>query len=299
MKRYFHSVFFALFCLCTASNAFAYDGVVDQCTWCTTDAIFRQTAKQYYDLGGVTLYNLKTGTIHSYVFGLKRGYTDQVEPPPEAIEVSEIPTDPSIYNAFVNVSSFYQFAGYKLQAAITVPYTDLGSNIPGLNQGTSAYNVTEDANLRNRIGIEIVNSKDRWNQVRSFYNTINEAGLVYFGLKSEIVLEVRIVFADGSSALYRMTANSPNSTKLEFVPGSATTPRNQLIPDSNQPQNQGTWYGPSAGGDDLNRFGQHMNTIGAPTNWSSSGGSPSPKEVRCTWKAGQTGNTLVCAATAY
>lgn len=282
----------------TTGIAQAYDGVVDQCASCTTDAAFRQTAKYYYDMGGVTLYNLRTGVIHSYVFSLKRGYADEFDPPLEAIEVKEIATNPSVHNAFTNVSGFYQFAGFKLQAAISIPYTDLGPNIPGLNQGTSAYDVTEDYNLRNRIGIEIVNNKDKWNQVQAFINKVDQVMLMMLGLKDEGILEVRVTFADGSSALYRVSTKSQNSAKLEYVPGSATTPKNQGIPDANQPQYQGKWYGPAAGGDDMGRFGRHMNAIGASTDWNYSSGS-SPREVQCTWKAGQSGNTLICAASAY
>lgn len=278
---------------CATNVARAYDGVVDQCASCATDAAFRQTAKQYYGIGSVTLYNLKMGAIHSYVFGLKRGYADQVEPPPEAIEVMEAATDPIIYSAFANVSGFYQAAGYRLQAAISIPYTDLGPNVPGLNQGTSAYDVTEDYNLRNRIGIEIVNNKDKWNQVRAFVNKVDQMMLMLLGLKDEGVLEVRVIFSDGSTVLYRLSTKSMNSTKLEYVPGSATTPRNQGIPDSNQPQYQGRWYGPQAGGDDMGRFGKHMNSIGVPTNWNYNGGS-NPREVQCTWKTAQSGNTLIC-----
>ncbi|WP_109125533.1 hypothetical protein [Dyella sp. C11] len=295
----FHAIpgiFIGVFGITATANAF--DGILDQCQTCTTDAYFRQTAKSYYDLGNPTLYNLKTGAIHSYRLSLKRGYSQEFDPPPDAIEVTEVSVDSAIYSAFVNLSGFYQIAGFKLQGAINIPYTDLGSNIPGLNQGTTAYDVTEDANLRNRIGFEIVNNRDRWNQVRSFYNTVNEAGLVFFGLKSEISLEVRITFADGSYVIYRKTANDANQTQLQFVPGSARTPKTQLIPDSIQPQNQGKWYGPGAGGDDMGRFGKHMNSIGAPTDWNYNGGS-SPREVVCTWKVGQGGNTLICAAAAY
>lgn len=291
-------LFFAIGISATPT-ANAYDGIVTECTACNSDAIFRQNAKYYYDMGNVTLYNLRTGTIHAYQFSLKRGYQNQVDPPLEAIEVNEVAVNPSVYNAFANVSGFYQASGLKLQAAITIPYTDLGPNVPGLNQGTSAYDVTEDANLRNRIGIEIANNRDKWNQVRSFMNKVDQTMLMLLGLRDEAVLEVRVTFADGSSALYRISSRSTNSTKLEYVPGSATTPRSQLIPDTNQPQNQGTWVGPNRGGDDMGRFGQHMNAIGASTDWSYRGGDSNPQEVRCTWKASQSGNTLVCAASAY
>lgn len=289
-------LFISLFGIATTANAF--DGILNQCQSCTTDAYFRQTAKSYYDVGDPTLYNLKTGVIHSYRLSIKRGYPLEADPSPDAIEVTEVATDPAIYNAFVHLSGFYQAVGFKLQGKIAIPYTDLGPNIPGLDQRTSAYDVTEDYNLRNRLGIEIVNNRDRWNQVRSFLNTVWESALAYFGLK-EMSLEVQITFADGSSVQYRMTANSANQTKLEYVPGSATTPKNQGIPDANQPQYQGKWYGSGAGGDDMNRFGRHMNAIGASTDWNYNGGGTSPREVICTWKAGQSGNTIVCTATAY
>jgi len=292
--KFFSGIGLLIVLLGIATTASAFDGILDQCQTCTTDAYFRQTAKSYYDVGNPTLYNLKTGVIHSYRLSLKRGYSAEFDPPPEAIEVSEVATDPGIYNAFVNLSGFYQAAGFKLQGKVTIPYTDLGSNIPGLDQRTSAYDVTEDYNLRNRLGIEIVNNKDRWNQVRAFFNTIWESALAHFGLK-EMSLEVQITFADGSSVLYRMTANSANQTKLEYVPGSATTPKNQGIPDANQPQYQGKWYGPKAGGDDMGRFGRHMNSIGASTDWNYNGGA-NPSQVVCTWKAGQSGNSLVCVA---
>lgn len=297
MKVFARLSFLAAFCACAIGVAHAYDGVVDECKSCTSDAAFRQTAKSYYDIGSPTLYNLKTGAIHTYLLSLKRGYANQMEPPLEAIDVTEVSTDPYVYNAFANVSGFYIAAGFKLQAVVNIPYSDLGSNVPGLNQNTSAYDVTEDANLRNRIGIEIVNNRDRWNQVRSFVNKIDQTMLVLLGLKDEATLEVRVTFADGSTALYRIGTRSTNSTKLEFVPGSATTPKNQLIPENNQPQYQGTWYGPSRGGDDMGRFGQHMNAIGGAANWPSGGGSP--QEVRCTWTASNSGNKLLCAASAY
>lgn len=283
---------------CATSVVHAYDGVVDSCASCTTDATFRQRATLYYDMGSVTLYNLKTSDIHTYAFSLKRGYANRVDPPPNAFDVVEIATDPNVLNAFANVSGFYRTAGYKLQATISIPYRDLGSNVPGLSQSTSAYDVTEDANLRNRIGIEIANNKDKWDQVRAFMNKVDQTMFLLLGFRDEGVLEVRVIFADGSTALYRISTKSTNSTKLEYVSGSATTPKNQGIPDANQPQYQGKWYGPEAGGDDMGRFDRHMHSIGASTHWNYSGGS-NPREVVCTWKAGQGGNTLVCAASAY
>ena len=272
--------------------------VIAECRSCINEQGFKHSAKAYYGWATPTLFHLPTGVIRTYDVRLKRGYPDQVSPPPEALEANEIPTHPDVAEAFYTVAEFFHAAGGSFRGAIEIPASSLGGNIPGLNGSTTAYDVASDANLRNRIGLEIVAHRDNWNIVKAFVNKVNELFLVLLGIKDEAVLEVALVFADGSRVLYRITTKSENSTKLAYVEGSAMTPRKQLVPDANHPKYQGTWLGLSAGGDDMGRFGRHIGAIGGTASWPvGSGGGGGPDRVVCVWKENSSqGGTLLCAA---
>jgi hypothetical protein len=260
-----------------------------ECRGCVSTRLFQEAAKDYYLVANPVLYNLSTGAIHTYQVRLKPGYPNVPDPPPESLAVYEIATNPDIANALFYASEFFNLAGGRMKAGITVHASELGA-FPG-SDGANAYRVTEDANLRGFIGQRLVTNAPRWALMQSYASLAGQLAARLLNLSDTPAIRINVIFDDGSSVVFTKGLDQPDPNMAIYEPGSAKTPKKQVVPDANSVQYQGTWYAPPHGGDPTDRFAEHINIIGG----SATGGSGQQNLV-CRWKNNSSGGgTLICA----
>lgn len=203
-------------------------------------------------------------------------------------DVTQVAWDPPLWMAvpiavsaevksvFDDAHHFYVETNATMKAAVVVKGTDLG--VPGLTGTTTAYDVVTNANLRAQLGDRLASGTlPGWSNLDRAGEMIVQGLFAAVGA-GDASIEITVQLEDGSTVVYKLTNNSGTG---QYQAGRSRTKNNQLVPEANTPEYQGTWQG----GTDQPSLGNHMGVIGATVI-----GTGNRGPMTCTWK----GTTLTC-----
>ncbi len=194
-------------------------------------------------------------------------------------EVESTSVAPEIVAVGMKLADLHRETGGSMRGVAEVGVSQLG--LTGLG-GASAYDVLNDRNLELRVGDYLAQfglPVGTWTSTfENLFAAVNALGFGITGITDAVELNVKVVFVDGTSLVYRLVPGRPSA---KLLAGSGRYSNGEGLLEANTATYAASYHFASSGS--LPQFLQRAAQLGIPIV---GGGST----VKCSWD----GRTLTC-----